>query len=75
MANVENGGIGIQINNGKGVPLTASDKDIRSVLEELLKEKDDQDKLLFKNKKQWWAVYRVLSTFCQYPKQMKAFQT
>jgi hypothetical protein len=75
VANVENGGIGIQINNGKGVPLTASDKDIRSVLEELLKEKDDQDKQLFKNKKQWWAVYRVLSTFCQYPKQMKAFQT
>ncbi len=75
VANVENGGIGIQINNGKDVPLTVSDKDIKATLEALLKEKDDKDKLLFRNKKQWWAVYRVLSTFCQYPKQMNSFKT
>lgn len=75
VANVENGGIGIQINNGKDVPLTVSDKDIKATLEAMLKEKDDKDKLLLKNKKQWWAVYRVLSTFCQYPKQMNSFKT
>ena len=75
VANVENGGIGIQINNGKDVPLTVSDKDIKATLEALLKEKDDKDKLLFRNKKQWWAVYRVLLTFCQYPKQMNSFKT
>ena len=73
--NVENGGIGIQILNGKDTPLTTSDKDIRAALEALLEEKDDKGKLLFKNKKQWWAVYRVLSTFCQYPKQMNSFKT
>ena len=75
VANVENGGIGIQINNGKDVPLTVSDKDIKATLEALLKEKDDKDKQLFRNKKQWWAVYRVLLTFCQYPKQMNSFKT
>lgn len=74
--NIEAGGIGVQNNHyGKDVPLTVSDKDIKAALEALLKEKDDKDKLLFKNKKQWWAVYRVLSTFCQYPKQMNSFKT
>ena len=73
---VEEGGIGIQIINGKeDKPLTVSDKEIKATLETLLKLKDDKDKLVFRNKKQWWAVFRVLSTFCQYPKQMKAFQT
>lgn len=72
--NVEDGGIGIQIINGKDTPLTTSDKDIKATLETLLSEKDDKGKLLFKNKKQWWAVYRVLSTFCQYPKQMSSFK-
>lgn len=73
--NIEAGGIGIQNNIVKDVPLTVSDKDIKAALEALLKEKDDNDKLLFKNKKQWWAVYRVLSTFCQYPNKMNPFKT
>lgn len=72
--NVEPGGIGIQINNGKEVPLVTSDKDIKAAILELLKAKDDQDKYLFHNKKQWWAVFKVLSTFCNYPKQMTAFE-
>lgn len=73
--NIEAGGIGVQNNIVKDVPLTVSDKDIKATLEALLKERDDNDKLLFKNKKQWWAVYRVLSTFCQFPKQMTSFKT
>lgn len=71
--NIEAGGIGIQNNIAKDVPMTVSDKDIKATLEALLKQKDDNDKLLFKNKKQWWAVFRVLSTFCQYPTQMTSF--
>lgn len=73
--NIEAGGIGVQNNIVKDVPLTVSDKEIKATLEALLKEKDDKDKLLFRNKKQWWAVYRVLSTFCQFPKQMTSFKT
>ena len=73
--NIEPGGIGIQINNGKDEPIAKSDKDIKGVIEALLKAKDDQEGFIFRNKKQWWAVYRVLSTFCNYPKQMTAFGT
>ena len=75
VANVENGGIGIQINSSKDVPLSVSDKDIKAAIEALLKTRDDDDRLLFQNKKQWWAVHRVLSTFCNYPKQMTSFKT
>ncbi len=73
--NIEAGGIGVQNIIVKDVPLTVSDKDTKAALEALLRQKDDKDKLLFKNKKQWWAAYRVLSTFCQYPKQMNSFKT
>jgi len=75
VANVENGGIGIQINNGKDTPLATTDKDIKVAIEELLKAKDDNEELLFKNKKQWWAVYRVLNVFSNYPSQKTAFET
>lgn len=71
--NIEAGGIGVQNNIVKDVPLTVSDKDIKAAIEALLREKDDRDKLLFKNKKQWWCVFRVLSTFCHYPHNMTAF--
>lgn len=75
VGNVENGSIGIQINNGRDVPMAKDDKDIKTVIEALLKAKDDKDGFIFRNKKQWWAVYRVLSTFCNYPKHMTAFGT
>ena len=54
-------------------PLTASEKDIKKAIEELLKEKDSQGEFVLKNKKQWWAVYRVLREFCNYPTKMTAF--
>ena len=70
---VEAGGIGIQIINGKETTLAKSDKEIKEAIEALLKERDEKGNFLLKNKKQWWAVYRVLATFCQYPKQMTSF--
>ena len=73
--NIEDGGIGIQINNGKEAPIAKSDKDIKEALEALLAMKDEKDAYLFQNKKQWWAVYRVLCYFCNYPTQMTAFET
>lgn len=74
---VENGGIGIQIINGKenSTSLTVSDKNIKATIEELLKTKDEKGVFILKNKKQWWAVYRVLSKFCNYPTKMTAFAT
>lgn len=73
--NIEDGGIGIQINNGKEAPIAKFDKDIKAAIEALQAEKDEKDAHLFQNKKQWWAVYRVLFYFCNYPTQMTAFET
>lgn len=58
----------------EGAPLTVSDKSIKESIQDLLQEKDERDELLFKNKKQWWAVYKVLLHFCNYPSQMKSFE-
>lgn len=75
IGNIENGGIGIQIINGKeDKEFTASDKEIKSAIEELLKATDKDNEPIFKNKKQWWAVYQVLYRFCNYPSQKKAFE-
>lgn len=75
VANVESGGIGIQILNSKEMPLTTTDKDIKAAIEALLKERNGDDRLLFQNKKQWWAVHRVLAAYCNFPKQMTLFKT
>ena len=53
--------------------VTKTEEDIKKAIEELLKEKDSQGGFVFKNKKQWWAVYRVLHEFCNYPTKMTAF--
>ncbi|MDO4995296.1 MAG: hypothetical protein Q4E32_09895 [Bacteroidales bacterium] len=74
---VESGGIGIQIVNSKEqhTPLTVGDKEIKAAIEELLEERTAEGELIFRNKKQWWAVFRVLNVFCQYPSQMSAFDS
>lgn len=71
---VENEVSGFQIVNGKDQPLTVYDKDIKAVIKELQDAKDEKGQLIFKNKKQWWAVFRVLSTYCNYPSQKTAFE-
>jgi hypothetical protein len=55
--------------------LARTDRDIKAAIEELLKAKDEEMVPLFRNKKQWWAVFRVLSTFCNYPSKMSDFVT
>ncbi len=73
IGNVESGGIGFQIIKGKETAFTNSDKDIKAAIAELMVTKDDNGKYLFVNKKQWWAVYKVLMTYCDYPSHMTAF--
>lgn len=77
VANVEAGGIGIQINTGKPTPLSTSDKDIKVAITELMNAtvSENDSTLLFRNKKQWWAVHKVLQHYCIYPKQATAFVT
>lgn len=71
--NIEPGGIGIQINYGKPAQLAKTDEEIKAAIEDLLKEKDDSGEPLFRNKKQWWAVYRVLEEFVNYPSKQTMF--
>ena len=52
---------------------TRSEEDIKKAIEELLRKRDDRGELLFRNKKQWWAVFRVLNAFCNFPSQRTAF--
>lgn len=74
IGNVEAGGIGIQINNGKDSSLSVSDKDIKTAIEELQAMQDDNDEYLMHDLDQWYAVFRVLSQFCGYPKKPKDFE-
>lgn len=75
--NVESGGIGIQVNNSQEqiTPLSYTDKEIQTAIRELQETLDEKNELLFRNKKQWWAIYKVLSTFCNYPNKMTAFES
>lgn len=74
--NVEKGGIGIQIINGsKELPLTNSDKEMKSVLEKLQEAKDENGKYIMYDYDQWHAVFRVLSQFRGYPTKPKDFET
>ena len=79
VANVETGGIGIQINNNYGgekqTPLAINDREIKEVIIELLQAKNEDGALLFRNKKQWWAVFRVLAEYFNFPTQMRSFVT
>ena len=74
IGNVEAGGIGIQINNGKESTLSVSDKDIKSAIEELQAIQDDSGEYLMRDLDQWYAVFRVLSQFRGYPKKPKDFE-
>lgn len=61
--------------NDKDALIAKSDKDLKAAIEALIRSKDKDDEFVFKNKKQWWAVYRVLYYFCNYPSQMTTFVT
>ena len=71
---VASGGIGIQILNSNDTPIFKSDKEIKDALEELQKVKDEQGEFLMHDLDQWYAVFRVLSHFCGYPKKPKDFE-
>lgn len=72
--NIEPGGIGIQINNAKCEPISKSDKEIKEAIEKLQDTKNGQGDFLMHDSDQWYAVFRVLSHFCGYPKKPKEFE-
>ena len=54
--------------------LAADDEEIKQALTELLEAKTDDGKPMMKTKTQWYAVYRVLYEYCNYPKKMTDFE-
>ena len=74
VANVEYGGIGIQINNVGDNTLSVSDKDVKSAIEELQAMQDERGEYLMHDLDQWYAIFRVLSHFCGYPTKPKDFE-
>ena len=54
--------------------LAPDDEEIKQALTELLEAKNDDGKPMMKTKTQWYAVYRVLYEYCNYPKKMTDFE-
>ena len=53
--------------------LAPDDEEIKQALTELLEAKTDEGKPMMKTQTQWYAVYRVLYEYCNYPKKMTDF--
>jgi hypothetical protein len=75
VSNVEAGGIGIQINNGREKSLTASDEDIKEAIEALMEATDGEGQYIMHDLDQWYAIFRVLSQLCGYSSKPKDFET
>ena len=73
--NVEAGGIGIQINNGREKSLTTSDEDIKEAIEALMEATDGEGQYIMHDLDQWYAIFRVLSQLCGYSSKPKDFET
>jgi len=58
----------------KSMTLTYSEQKTKAAIEEIMNMQDDQDEYIFKDQEQWYAVYKVLSTFCGYPAKMTDFE-
>lgn len=50
-----------------------TEKDVKNAIERLMEVKDDQNEFLMRDQDQWYAIFRVLSTFCGYPQKAPDF--
>ena len=64
---------GAERRSEEATAVTKSEQDVKTAIEEMLKEMGEDEKPLFRNKKQWWAVFRVLSKYLNYPNKMTEF--
>lgn len=63
--NVEAGGIGIQIINGKAE--TKSTNEIKQAVIKLMDETDSTGKSIIQDQQQWWGIKMVLVQHCGFP--------
>lgn len=52
---------------------TKTEEEVKTAIEKLMNEKDSQDKFLMNDQEQWYAIFRVLSTYCGYPSKASEF--
>ena len=50
-----------------------SEEEVKHAIEKLMEAKDDQNGFLMHDQNQWYAIFRVLSTFCGYPQKAPDF--
>lgn len=69
-----NGPIYTSPSDACGTPSTAiNEEEVLMLLDDLLEMKNGNGSYLMTDKKQWYAVFRVLSEFCNYPAKMSDF--
>ncbi len=52
---------------------TKTEEEVKAAIEKLMNEKDSQNEFLMHDQDQWYAIFRVLSTFCGYPSKASDF--
>lgn len=50
-----------------------TEEEVKNAIEKLMDEKDSQNEFLMRDQDQWYAIFRVLSTFCGYPQKAPDF--
>lgn len=57
----------------KSTTLDSTDEDIHMAIADLYEATDEEGNKIFTEQGQWYAVYRVLSSYCNYPEKMTDF--
>lgn len=59
---------------GEGTPTRSkTEEDVKNAIGKLMDARDEQNRFLIHDQDQWYAIFRVLSTFCGYPQSAPDF--
>ena len=59
---------------GEGTPtISKTEEDVKNAIVKLMEARDERNEYLIRDQDQWYAIFRVLSTFCGYPQKPSDF--
>ncbi len=59
---------------GEGAPtISKTEEEVKNAIVKLMEARDEQNEFLIRDQAQWYAIFRVLSTFCGYPQRAADF--
>ncbi|MBR6974387.1 MAG: hypothetical protein IKH80_07165 [Bacteroidaceae bacterium] len=59
---------------GEGTPtISKTEEDVKQAIVKLMEARDERNEYLIRDQDQWYAIFRVLSTFCGYPQKPSDF--